>query len=169
MKLHIGGEQEKEGWTIFNTQRKTENNIIGDICDLSQFEDESIDEIYGSHVLEHVRQKDVQSVLKGIHRVLKKNGKLYISVPDLDVLCHTMLSSFLPFEAKMHVMRMIFGGQIDEYDFHYFGWNYDFMERFTLNAGFIKCEKVKGFGLFEDTSNYEPYGFPISLNIIAQK
>ena len=44
-------------------------------------------------------------------------------------------------------MRMIFGGQTDEYDFHYFGWNYAIMERFILNAGFIKCEKVKGFSL----------------------
>ena len=39
MKLHIGGEEEKEGWTIFNTQQKTDKSIIGDICDLSNFDD----------------------------------------------------------------------------------------------------------------------------------
>ena len=79
MKLHIGGKVEKEGWTIFNTQRITSSNLIGDICDLSQFENESIEEIYGSHVLEHLRQKDVESALKGMHRVLKKNGYFLIS------------------------------------------------------------------------------------------
>ena len=71
MKLHIGGEEEKDGWTILNTQKKTENNIIGDICDLSQFNDESIEEVYASHILEHVRNSDIGDVLKNIFRILK--------------------------------------------------------------------------------------------------
>mgnify|MGYP001367011794 CR=1 FL=1 len=32
-----------------------------------------------------------------------------------------------------------------------------------------KIEKVERFNLFEDTSDYKPYGFPISLNVIAEK
>lgn len=169
MKLHIGGEEEKDGWTILNTQKKTENNIIGDICDLSQFENESVKEVYASHVLEHVRQKDVPDVLKSIYRILERDGKLYISVPDLDILCHTMLSPYFSKDVKYHIMRMIYGGQIDEYDFHYFGWNYHFMNDALLNASFFKHERVEGFGLFDDTSSYKPYGFPISLNVIAYK
>ena len=43
------------------------------------------------------------------------------------------------------------------------------MKQFLNKAGFLKYEKVEGFGLFDDTSNYKPYGFPISLNIIAYK
>ena len=62
-------------------------------------------------------------------------------------------------------MRIIYGGQIDKYDFHYFGWNSIFMKQFLTKAGFLKHEKVDGFGLFDDTSNYKPYGFPVSLNI----
>ena len=169
MKLHIGGEEEKDGWTILNTQKKTENNIIGDICDLSQFEDESVEEIYASHVLEHVRQIDVENVLRGIQRILKKNGKLYISVPDLDILCHTMLSPYFSKEVKFNIMRIIYGGQIDKYDFHYFGWNDAFMNDYLLKAGFLKYQRVEGFGLFKDTSDFKPYGFPISLNVIAHK
>ena len=169
MKLHIGGEEEKEGWTILNAQKKTEKTIIGNICDLSQFDTESIEEVYASHVLEHVKQSEVEHVLKDLHRVLKNNGKLYVSVPDLDVLSHSIISPYIPFKAKFHIMRMIYGGQTDEYDFHYFGWNFDFMKHFLLKAGFPKCEKVESFGLFNDTSNFKPYGFFISLNIIAYK
>jgi len=169
MKLHIGGEEEKEGWTIFNSQKKTEHNLIGDICDLSQFENESIEEVYASHILEHVRQKDVENVLSSIYRILKSDGKLYISVPDLDVLCHTMLSPYFSTDVKFHIMRIIYGGQIDKYDFHYFGWNTEFMKQYLLKAGFTKFNKVDGFGLFDDTSNYKPYGFPISLNMMATK
>ena len=169
MKLHIGGEEEKEGWTILNSQRKTENNLIGNICDLSQFSDDSVEEVYASHIIEHVAQKDIENVFNSLYRILKTNGKLYISVPDLDVLCHTMLSPYFSTDVKFHIMRIIYGGQIDKYDFHYFGWNSIFMKQFLTKAGFLKHEKVDGFGLFDDTSNYKPYGFPISLNIIAYK
>ena len=49
MKLHIGGKQAKEGWTIFNIQKMDCVDIVGDIRDLSQFQDESLEIIYASH------------------------------------------------------------------------------------------------------------------------
>ena len=66
-------------------------------------------------------------------------------------------------------MRMMFGGQTDKYDFHYFGWNILFLKSYLIGAGFKNIEKVKTFSLFEDTSDYAPYGEPISLNVIAYK
>ena len=169
MKLHIGGEEKKEGWKILNIQKKPDVDFIGDITDLGQFEDNSIEEIYASHVVEHVVQKKVETTLKGIHRVLKDNGKFYVSVPDMDILCKIFLDPKAPTAVKFQTMRMMFGGQIDDFDFHYFGWNFKFMNDFLLKAGFKKIERVKSFSLFNDTSDYAPYGPPISLNIIAYK
>ena len=169
MKLHIGGEEKKEGWKILNIQQKPDVDFIGDITDLSQFEDNSIEEIYASHVVEHVAQKKVETTLKGIHRVLKDSGKFYVSVPDMDILCKIYLDPKAPPKVKFHTMRMMFGGQVDDFDFHYFGWNFQFMNEFLLKAGFKKIERVKSFSLFKDTSDYAPYGPPISLNIIAYK
>ena len=169
MKLHIGGEEKKEGWKILNIQQKPDVDFIGDITDLGQFEDNSIEEIYASHVVEHVAQKKVETTLKGIHRVLKDSGKFYVSVPDMDILCKIYLDPKAPPKVKFHTMRMMFGGQIDDFDFHYFGWNFQFMNEFLLKAGFKKIERVKSFSLFNDTSDYAPYGPPISLNIIAHK
>ena len=62
----------------------------------------------------------------------------------------------------------------DKYDYHYFGWNYDFLKVYLMEAGFKNLEKVKSFGLFDDTSDYAPYNdgsgqVPISLNVIAHK
>ena len=169
MKLHIGGEEIKEGWKILNIQKKEGVDFVGDISDLSQFKDNSIDEIYASHVLEHVEQKKIEETLKGIHRVLNENGKFYISVPDMDLLCKIFIDPKAPQPVKMHVMRIMFGGQIDEYDFHYFGWNLQIMKDFLLKTGFKKIERVKFFSLFNDTSKYAPFGPPISLNVIAYK
>ena len=169
MKLNIGGLETKEGWKILNIQQKPDVDFIGDITDLGQFEDNSIEEVYASHVVEHVAQKNVEKTLKGIYRVLKDNGKFYVSVPDMDILCRIFLDPKAPVKVKFHVMRMMFGGQIDDFDFHYFGWNYQFMNEFLKKVGFKKIERVKSFSLFKDTSDYAPYGPPISLNVIAYK
>ena len=177
MKINIGGMERKEGWKIMNIQaggeagfspNKNEIDFIGDITDLSQFDDNSIEEIYASHIIEHVTQKDIKGTLKGIHRVLKDNGKFYVSVPDMDVLCRLFLSIREPKE-RFHIMRMMFGGQTDKYDFHFFGWNISFLKGYLIGAGFKNVEKVKTFSLFKDTSDYAPYGEPISLNVIAYK
>ena len=170
MKLHIGGKEKKEGWKILNILKGEDVDYLGDISDLSQFKENSIDEIYASHVVEHVNQKNIKKTLAGIHRVLKDSGKFYVSVPDLDVLCRIFIAKDAPIKVKYHVMRMMFGGQTDEYDFHYFGWNFEFLEEYLTIAGFNKIEKVKSFSLFNDTSNFAPYsGVPISLNVIAYK
>ena len=170
MKLNIGGEQKKEGWKILNIQEKDGVDFIGDISDLSQFEDNSIEEIYASHVFEHVLQKNIKSTLIGIHRVIQDNGKFYVSVPDMNVLCKIFLEPKAPSKVKVHVLRMMFGGQIDDFDIHYFGWDFDLLKEFLLGVGFKKAEKVKSFSLFDDTSDFAPYsGVPISLNVIAYK
>ena len=76
MKLHIGGETKKEGWKVLNIQPGLFVDYIGDIRDLSQFDENSIEEIYASHVLEHIEQNQTLEALKGIFRVLKKKWKV---------------------------------------------------------------------------------------------
>ena len=170
MKINIGGKEKKEGWKILNIQDEEHVDFHGDISDLSQFENGSVEEIYASHVVEHVDQNKIKETLKGIHRVLKNGGKFYVSVPDMEILCRIFMSKEAPKKAKFHAMRMMFGGQIDEYDYHYFGWNYEFLHDYLTEAGFKKIEKVKSFSLFNDTSDYAPYNdVPISLNVIAYK
>tara|TARA_B100000575_G_C22882195_1_gene513925 strand:+ start:156 stop:665 length:510 start_codon:yes stop_codon:yes gene_type:complete len=169
MKLHIGGKEVKEGWKILNIQKNDGVDFLGSISDLSQFENDSIDQIYASHVVEHIDQKNIKKTLKGIHRVLKDGGKFFISVPDLDILCRIFIDKNAPIKVKYHVMRMIYGGQTDEFDYHYFGWNYEFLNNYLLEAGFKKNERVKTFDIFKDTSSYAPYGPLISLNVIAEK
>ena len=169
MKLHIGGKEKKEGWSILNIQKNEGVDYVGDISDLSQFKDNSIDEIYASHVVEHINQKNISKTLSGIYRVLNDNGKFYVSVPDLDVLCRIFIEPKAPPKVKFHVMRMMFGGQIDEFDYHYFGWNYEFLNSYLNEAGFTKNERVKTFNIFNDTSSFAPYGPLISLNVIAYK
>jgi predicted SAM-dependent methyltransferase len=169
MQLHIGGLEVKPDWKILNVQRLPGVDYVGDIRDLTQFSDGSVEQVYASHVLEHVGQMDMQPTVNGVYRVLRKGGKFMVSVPDLDTLCHTFISPVADANMKWHVMNMIFGGQVDASDFHYIGLNFQFLHGFLFEAGFSVIQKVESFGLFNDTSDFKPYGFPISLNVVATK
>ncbi len=169
MKLHIGGETVKDDWKILNISNKPGVDYVGDISDLSQFASDTCSEVYASHVLEHVPQQKVLDTLIGVKRILTPGGKFYISVPDMDILCHTFINPLASPDIKFHVMRMIFGGQVDNHDFHYFGWNQTFLFDFLGQASFSNAERVTSFGIFKDTSDFVPYGFPISLNVVATK
>ena len=169
MNLHIGGKQRMEGWKILNIQPGGDVDFVGDISNLEQFAEASCNKVYGSHVLEHVRQKDVEDTLMGIHRILKPGGQLLVSVPDWDILCHLFINPLASPPMKWHAIRMMLGGQVDEYDFHYVGFNLQILHDFLMNAGYSQVERVESFGIFDDTSDYQPYGFPISLNVIATR
>ena len=113
---------------------------------------------------------DVKKTLSGIYRILTSGGKFYISVPNMNVLFRQFLEKKNQTKTKIKIMRMIFGGQIDEYDFHYFGWDFELLSGLLKNVGFDEIEKVEKFSIFtHDTSNEDIDGELISLNLIAKK
>jgi predicted SAM-dependent methyltransferase len=169
-RLHVGGQQVKPGWTILNALPGPGVDIVGDARDLSTLGDASYDAIYASHVLEHVSyNEELATVLKGFARVLRPGGKLFVSVPDLEALCRLFISPELPINEKFHVMRMMFGGQLDRFDFHYVGFNAALLANVLTQYGFTPVYRVPGFGFFEDTSSLVFRGVPVSLNVVATR
>ena len=170
-KLHIGGNQKSTDWEILNVVPGPYVDHLCNARDLSRFPDNTFTDIYASHVLEHFDYiNELEAVLKEWYRVLVPGGTLYISVPDLDVLAHLVtLKDHLTVEELFSVMRMIFGGHTDKYDYHVVGFNQDFLMLFLANAGFANIQKVHHFGFFNDASCLVFKGVPISLNMIAVK
>jgi predicted SAM-dependent methyltransferase len=172
MKLHIGGKEAHSEWKIFDIKNRPEVDYIGNASDLSQFEDESIETIYASHVLEHFYYSlnhELAFTLAEWHRVLKKGGELMISVPDLRALCWLYSRHDIDTETRFKIMRMMFGGQTNEYDIHKVGFDFDIMCLYLSDAGFTGCQRVFEFNLFNDCSVIQLFGTPISLNVIATK
>jgi predicted SAM-dependent methyltransferase len=169
LQLHIGGKEVKEDWKILNVLPAEGVDFLGDVRDLSQFKDGCCERVYASHVMEHIGQKDFLPTLKEIHRILCKSGAFYFAVPDLEVLCQLFLRN--DFDASQHfdIMRMMFGGQTDEYDFHQIGLSAEFMINYFRASGFSSMKRVPSFGIFKDASDCNYYGVPISLNFIAYK
>jgi predicted SAM-dependent methyltransferase len=169
-RLHIGGKQVKEGWRILNIQPGKGVDFVGDVADLSQFDDETIDEVYASHVIEHLGyQKELLAALKGIHRILRPGGVCRMSVPDLETLCKLFLHDDINIEGKFRIMRMMFGGQADEHDFHKVGLTWDFVRHYLGKAGFKTARRVQEFSIFDDASSLKVGEVLISLNVEAAK
>lgn len=96
--LHVGcGVQTKKSLKGFDTDEwqevrfdidpTVEPDIIGSLMDMSQVEDSSVDAIYSAHNIEHVHFFDVMKVLEEFHRVLKPDGFLVITCPNLEQAC----------------------------------------------------------------------------------
>ncbi len=171
LRLHIGGWQVKPGWKILNIENRPGVDYLGDATDLSRFADGSIAEVYASHVYEHVGYGNdkLPHAFKEVHRVLTPGGRFMFSVPDLQTLCRLFLEPNLNPAERFQVMRMMFGGQMDEHDYHRIGLTEEFMQIYLRQAGFRAARRVENFGLFDDTSSLQFFGVPISLNMEATK
>lgn len=170
MKLHIGGEESHPDWKILNVQDGPEVDYLGDCNDLSQFDDNSMEVIYASHVFEHLDYKSqLGHTLSDCHRILTPGGQVMVSVPNLGVLCQLFIADGLSTDQRYQLMRMMFGGQIDPFDYHKVGLIEEFLVKFFTDAGFSSWERVEEFSIFDDASSMRLGGHLISLNMIATK
>ncbi|MFA5793686.1 MAG: methyltransferase domain-containing protein [Candidatus Brocadiia bacterium] len=81
MKLDIGcGNKKRDGYTGVDVAKLPGVDIVCDIRQgLPSIKDNSVEEIYCAHVLEHIT--DLEAVMKEFHRVLSPGGQLIIRVP----------------------------------------------------------------------------------------
>lgn len=64
-----------------------EPDIVGSMLDMAAVVDASVDAIYSTHNIEHVYAHEVPQVLKEFLRVLKPEGFLVVTCPDLQTVC----------------------------------------------------------------------------------
>lgn len=169
MLLHIGGTVRKPGWTVLSIEPGPHVDIVADCTDISVVADQSCALVYASHVVEHLHPLKVAPTLAGFYRVLVPNGKLMISVPNLDILCRLFITPNLSIEDKISLVHMIYGGHYTDFDVHHFGYTAEILAGVLTSAGFSNIKAVPTLGMFDDTSNYAFKGTPISLNMTAQK
>lgn len=97
--LHIGcGLNKKDSTTdVFNSpdwyevrldiNPSVNPDIVSSIQDMSAIDDDSFDAVYSSHNIEHIYSFDVLKTFNEIHRVLKNDGFLILTCPDLKAIC----------------------------------------------------------------------------------
>ena len=91
------------------------------------------EEIHMTHVLEHFPIGQTQEVLLLIKKLLKKDGRLYIEVPNF--YWHALKIIENPLNRQ--VVEYAFGGQHNKWDFHYNGFTPEILHEDLGLAGFI--------------------------------
>lgn len=134
-KLHLGSTFEMEGF--LNSQ------IMGDIpIDITKrlpFEDNTIDLIYSSHLIEHIHRREIINFLKDSYRVLRLGGKHIISTPSLTNVIN------ICYGKKKYERKILYEHAEKFYDDDFFSTAHQlnllmrgFGHRFILDYNFIK-------------------------------
>lgn len=175
MKLHLGcGPKYLPGYIHIDIQKYPHIDKVLDISDLKDIEDDSIDEIYSCHVLEHFPRHKVVSVLREWRRVLKVGGILRIAVPDFEA-CNTLYNRTGKIAS---IYGLICGGQRNDYDYHYIVFDLSSLTEILEYVGFTHVQRYDAVSFLP--SNYDDYslsyiphmdksGLLMSLNVTASK
>lgn len=148
------------------------------ITDLSQFEDESVDLIYASHVIEYFDRQEITQLLSEWKRVLKKNGTLRVAVPDFEVLTNLYTSNIINID---NVLGLLYGkmkmGSKNIY--HKTVYDFESLKNILIDLGFNSIRRYHWqqtcHSEFDDHSQaYIPHmdkenGFLVSLNVECNK
>lgn len=121
------------------------------------YANESVDEVYASHVLEHIPHARTALVLQEWRRVLKPGGVLRVAVPDWNVV-RTMDFDDVT-DIAPHILA---GGHTDEHDVHHAHFTEKLLAGQLQRCGF---EDVRRFTPFADDTSQ----IPASLNLEAFK
>jgi predicted SAM-dependent methyltransferase len=176
MKLHIGcGEKYLPGYKHMDIIERPHIDFVGTANDLSFLENDSVDEIYACHILEHFKRFEIENVLSEWNRVLCKSGVLRLSVPDFAAIA----AEYAEHKNLNSVLGLLYGGQNYEYNFHYQVYDFGRLKTLLENAGFsgISHYDWREFlpADYDDFSRaYLPHmdfenGRLMSLNVIAVK
>ena len=95
--LHVGcGPKRKDRTTAalaqwnelrFDIDETVEPDLVGTMTDMSSVASESVDAVFSSHNIEHLYPHEVPIALSEFLRVLKPNGIVVITCPDLQSVC----------------------------------------------------------------------------------
>jgi len=122
IKINLGcGNDIRKGYINVDKYNNTGN--VDYQWDLGKLEvdDGSVDEIYTSHVFEHIELNNVYSVLEEWERALCVGGKIVMRLPNLETEVKIWLDA--PDDRKWFEVHRIFGSQSHEGNTHFNGHN----------------------------------------------
>jgi ubiquinone/menaquinone biosynthesis C-methylase UbiE len=124
--------------------RKTKPNVL--IIDLEKellkpFPSNSVDEIIARDCIEHIIWRRVEELLRDIYRILKCNGRVYIQVPDLEVIAKKVILNpdfcFGDLCGWKAISYFVYGAQDYEYNYHKAGFTIPTLKKLLESIGFV--------------------------------
>jgi len=166
MKIDIGcGTQRYEGYTPHDWSLDHDARYL-------PYEDNSLEEVRASHVLEHLPKGDVEETLRHWVSKIKPGGILRIAVPDFDEIVRLAAldrdsedESKPPFPWESYIM----GGQTTPYDSHRTLWNYPKLKHAMEQQGLIDITEWKNDYSGTNSTKRECSDHVFSLNLAGRK
>jgi SAM-dependent methyltransferase len=90
-KMHIKGFSDWHEIRL-DADREVNPDIVDSIVGVNSVPTESVDAVFSSHSIEHVYPHEVPTTLQGFHRVLKEDGFLLVTCPDLHRVCEIVVN-----------------------------------------------------------------------------
>jgi SAM-dependent methyltransferase len=143
LKLNLGSGDELylEGFINIDLHTKNKVDLRADVKDLSMFEDNSVDEIFNSHLIEHFDFYDGLKAMKEWYRVLKPGGKLIVECPDLLGVCKLLLE--IPVEEHPKYYAQLFGCPWVPGHAHLFGYSKPQLRWTFETIGFKNLQELR--------------------------
>lgn len=157
LKLHLGCAGDKRsGYINIDINPDCSPDLIADSGALP-YEAGSVDEILSNHMLEHMTETAGLSALKHWFSLLRSGGALELEVPDFKQTClefATMSQEEL--EARYPALRgiayyrhvgrarNIYGGGVNQWDYHRWGYWPEYMEYLLRDIGFSNIDIKPG-------------------------
>lgn len=176
LKLNLGcGTNYIPGFIHIDVREFDHIDFVSEVNKLEMFHSGQVDLIYASHVLEHFKRDETESVLKEWYRVLKENGILRLAVPDFE----SIVNIYMKNKDIDQIMGLLHGRQDYEYNIHYRSFDFFSLSKLLKKIGFKKVSKYDWKETihrnYDDFSQaYIPHmdkenGMLMSLNVEAKK
>lgn len=176
LKLHLGcGNIKLPGFINIDCRYLPNVDLVSNVRFLKNFDNESVDLIYSSHVLEHFSRWDYISVLKRWFELLKPEGILRLAVPDFEAI----VNRYNKTKDLKQFIGLLYGGQDYEQNFHHIIWDFNTLTADLKSVGFLVVKKYNS--LTTEYSNIDDFsqaylpkldkknGDLMSLNVEATK
>ena len=135
IKLHLGcGEKYIPGFIHIDIRKFEHIDYVTSIDNLYMFKDNTVDLIYASHILDHVKRAETEVVLSEWYRVLKKGGILRIAVSNFEAVVEIYLKN----KNLEELMGLLYGGQTYENNYHYRTFDFQSLSNILRKVGFRK-------------------------------
>jgi ubiquinone/menaquinone biosynthesis C-methylase UbiE len=133
----------------FDINEDVKPDIKGTMTDMSVVEPESIDAVYSSHNIEHLYPHDVPIALSNFYKILKKDGFVVLTCPDLQTICEHVVSDkltdplYISPAGPIAPIDVLYGhrgfiAKGNSYMAHKCGFTYSTLIREFLKAGFAE-------------------------------
>lgn len=118
-------------------------DVVGDARSVP-LPDGCADYVYSQECLEHFPWRDTRIVLAEWTRLLKPGGTLRVEVPDFLAAIEQVAQNDSE-HMDFAIQQIIFGGQENEFDFHYVGLTPRMLTKHMTELGLVVNHVARGF------------------------